>query len=472
MSYYLYTININFFPASIFKKLKKIPYQPIKNKLNSNTLSSLKINFNPSIRGFFYRKSLFDFKNLTNLFTLTSFKISRRVRDWRRQFITYKRIKVTRLGYQNNFQVWRFVSILRQKRRNFRWKIKRSKYKKFKFKNKSQRLKLNLYIKPRLIPHRIRKFNRVGSKQNTYRSPIQSCLPTPNPSSNPIKINIKKQDERSNINNRLRIINFWLGLSSILNIRLPNLFSGYLFTKKTTPNIVATRLTAATNLISYSPVEYTNLNMPRIKFNPGYMRLWRRFRSKFAQERGLNFRYQHRLTAYITKQARFFDMRFYSQKTISILSVFQNSRFVTNFNDFEYLLDNRLLFLNGGAVYNRHTLLVPGDFIQMIITYKFYIFKKYSSLYDYKKIAKYRFKWFKAPKKHKSRVLFKYNNDGWLKFYYGYMDLNLSKTFEYDWFTLAILYIKTPLLKDIDYVTRVWDSKFNAYRLYNWKYLT
>lgn len=91
----------------------------------------------------------------------------------------------------------------------------------------------------------------------------------------------------------------------------------------------------------------------------------------------------------------------------------------------------------------------------MVVTYKFYIYKKYSSLYDYKKIAKYRFKWFKTPKKHKSRILFKYNNDGWLKFYYGYMDLNLSKTFEYDWFTLAILYIKSPLIKDIDYITRV-----------------
>ena len=46
------------------------------------------------------------------------------------------------------------------------------------------------------------------------------------------------------------------------------------------------------------------IRIKRIRFKPGYPRLWREARADFNKMFGLNFRYQHRLTQHLLRYVR------------------------------------------------------------------------------------------------------------------------------------------------------------------------
>lgn len=127
---------------------------------------------------------------------------------------------------------------------------------------------------------------------------------------------------------------------------------------------------------NYIKDEY-NFNIKRIKFKPGYMSIWRDSRLTLKNTLALSFKYQHRLTNYLSKYNKFVKFKTYLILEMNIFNILLKTRFFLNETVCESFLKNNLIYLNGYTCNNPKIQLFVGDFIQLIINNKYYILYKW-----------------------------------------------------------------------------------------------
>ena len=213
----------------------------------------------------------------------------------------------------------------------------------------------------------------------------------------------------------------------------------------------------------------------RIKFKPGYSRIWRRARSSFKRIMFLKFKYQHRLTTYLHK----FERPHYSSnycKNVSLVSLHTllvRSRFAVDTFWGSELLSNDFVYLNSFLVTNPDTVLVKGDLLQLLVHVKYYIvFKWQKNLTIIKKarlqkFAKIKFK----PKTSRVGADRNYTYPDWiltLKF----LESDVPSYVELDYFTLSLFLIYNPFMVSHSYNYNEEIPVPRVSRLYNWKYIT
>lgn len=213
----------------------------------------------------------------------------------------------------------------------------------------------------------------------------------------------------------------------------------------------------------------------RIKFKPGYSRIWRRARSSFKRIMFLKFKYQHRLTNYLHKFERPYHSSNYC-KNISLVSLHTllvRSRFVVDTFWGSELLSNDFVYLNSFLVTNPDTALVKGDLLQLLVHIKYYItFKWQKNLTIIKKarlqkFAKIKFK----PKTSRVGADRNYTYPDWiltLKF----LESDVPSYVELDYFTLSLFLIYNPFMVSHSYNYNEEIPVPRVSRLYNWKYIT
>lgn len=119
------------------------------------------------------------------------------------------------------------------------------------------------------------------------------------------------------------------------------------------------------------------LRIKRIRFKPGYPRVWRSARASFNKIFNLNFRYQHRLTQYIS----FFVYKYPSLKTqfynLKLKVFLLSSRFAFDLTSSINLIHHSLVYVNGCKVVNPELLLFQGDAVQLVVNLKYYVVYKW-----------------------------------------------------------------------------------------------
>lgn len=217
----------------------------------------------------------------------------------------------------------------------------------------------------------------------------------------------------------------------------------------------------------------SNFNIKRIKFKPGYMSLWREVRDVLKTSLSLNFKYQYKLTNYLTKYNKFIKFKTFLFTEMKLINILIKSRLFSDYNLCYLFIKNNLIYLNGFICSNSNFQIFIGDFIQMIINIKYYIlfkwflnliFKKKNKL---RKIAKKKITPFRDfSEKKRSRVL-----PNWILFNKNLIE-DISKYIEVDYFTLSIIILYEPILwSDLNTYSLI-DQKFGIINLYNWKYIT
>ena len=87
----------------------------------------------------------------------------------------------------------------------------------------------------------------------------------------------------------------------------------------------------------------------------------------------LRFQYQHRLTRYFLKFYKIMRFRSFLTNEFSVLNILLKSHLVPD-NDFAALFVARgLVYINGVACLNRFFQVFLGDFVQIIVSIKYYI---------------------------------------------------------------------------------------------------
>jgi len=124
------------------------------------------------------------------------------------------------------------------------------------------------------------------------------------------------------------------------------------------------------------PEKATDFQVPqirRIRFKPGYSRIWRSARASLNQSLKLNLRYQYRLTVYLQN---FNKMNFNKMKKLMdlrLMFALTQTRFSTDPKTTLSLLDSSSVFINGNCVSNPQLLLFQGDVLQLAVNLKYYI---------------------------------------------------------------------------------------------------
>lgn len=217
----------------------------------------------------------------------------------------------------------------------------------------------------------------------------------------------------------------------------------------------------------------TNFSIKRVKFKPGYMIMWRNARQVLKQSIGVNFRYQHRLTRYLSKFKKFINFKFFVNIEMQLLNIIIRSRLVPDLLTGETIINNGIVYVNGYNCCNHFFQLYSGDFVQFIINIKYYILHRWMLNWVNKRRLRLRSKarskfvnYNQSEEKKRSYLL-----PDWVLFS-KYTNSDVSKFLEVDYLTLSIFVLYEPFLwNDINPYT-ILGTRFGIINLYNWKYIT
>ena len=214
-----------------------------------------------------------------------------------------------------------------------------------------------------------------------------------------------------------------------------------------------------------------DVSIERIRFKPGYQRLWRRFRLALAESLNIKYTYQQQLTKYLIKFSRKIFQRSYIVKENSLRNVMLYSRLVPDLATLKLMLNNSIVFLNHKLVGDWGIFIYKNDFIQFEVTIWFYIFSKWVLLWVrsrnsrfkrlvYKKSLAGRYRVMKQ-RKQKSRYTPK-----WI-FLIDFDFIDVKPFLEVDYMTLSFFVIY-DFRFFLFYRPEVFtENKLNIYRLYN-----
>lgn len=134
-----------------------------------------------------------------------------------------------------------------------------------------------------------------------------------------------------------------------------------------------------TQNISSGDFDTSELKISRIRFKPGYQRLWRNFRLAFAESINYRYTYQKQLTRYISKFFRRLNQNYLSQNENKISNILVYSKLVPDLKSFDLFFDNRMIYLNNNLLSTKLIYIYKNDFIQLEISNWYYIFYRWVS---------------------------------------------------------------------------------------------
>ena len=255
-----------------------------------------------------------------------------------------------------------------------------------------------------------------------------------------------------------------------------------LFTNSTTTPVYSTYLYATdkirlqnVKLRTQKESHINDLRIPRVKFKPGYQRLWRNFRLAFAESIDFKFIYQQQLTRHLTKFYRKLNQKYFNFNENSVINTIIYSRLVPDLATFTTFFENQFIFLNGVTLTNRTIFVYRNDFIQIEITNWYYIFFRWLRSYVLKRNLKFKSLVYKKSLAGKYKVMKQIKQRSnytpkWI-FTARYDFADIKPFLEVDFFTLSmfIIYDYNLLLYYAPGDFKV--TRYNLIRLYNWKYI-
>ena len=211
----------------------------------------------------------------------------------------------------------------------------------------------------------------------------------------------------------------------------------------------------------------------RIRFKPGYSRQWRFFRSDLKEFLGITTRYQYRLSILLERiyvkdrQVNELNLQ------LSLLPFTVQTQLVPDFWSAEEIFKANWLFINGWVCRNKNLTLLLNDFLQLIVSLKYYITIKWLLSWSVKnrfRVTKLNSKWSKKkPSFYGKSVRQRLPN--WL-FTLKYSFYDVPKYTEVDFFTLSSFVILPPGSTSNVTVDLNYKSQSKVFNLYNWKYIT
>jgi len=290
---------------------------------------------------------------------------------------------------------------------------------------------------------------------------------------------------------KLKLLSSFIDPINFLNhtVLHKNLFKNYLnpitglYSQPSGGTIAASHLrtdgrTHGDSLTTSRYTKYTNYvgssepHIKRIRFKPGYSRIWRNARTAINYSLGLHLRYQYRLTA---RLQRYSSIRTHAQMKLrnwSLLRLVLQTHFVYDLNTSLSMIQSNLIFINGLCSINPRMQLHLGDFVQIPVDLKYYVLHRW--LINFNLHNQLRLTKLSQSKNNKSRYDISkqksHHLPDWI-FGAGYRIMDIPKYLEVDYFTLSAFIILEPT-SELDFnPLQHLEDRTTILRMYNWKYI-
>jgi hypothetical protein len=217
--------------------------------------------------------------------------------------------------------------------------------------------------------------------------------------------------------------------------------------------------------------ENNDFNIKRVRFKPGYMNLWRDVRLVLKNSLSLNFRYQYKLTNFLIKYKKFINFKTFLSLEMKLVNILVKSRLFNDYNLTTIFIKNNLIYLNGILCNNQHLQIFVGDFIQIVVCFKYYIISKWFLNLNLKKKNKIKNVFKKKNSFYSDEKKKSYNMPKWILFNRNLFD-DCANYMEVDYFTLSSFILYEPFLWSDINPYNLLEQKFSIINLYNWKYIT
>jgi len=124
-----------------------------------------------------------------------------------------------------------------------------------------------------------------------------------------------------------------------------------------------------------STYDYVNRDprIRRIRFKPGYQRIWRHARSALLEIFCLKFQYQKRLTKHLVGQAGYSTPYRVNSLDATLERTLIFSRLVHNLPTSQSMVRDSFIFINTRMAQDAGLLVAPNDFIQVIVSLRYYL---------------------------------------------------------------------------------------------------
>ena len=224
-----------------------------------------------------------------------------------------------------------------------------------------------------------------------------------------------------------------------------------------------------------STVTYRELHMPRVRFKPGYQRLWRNFRLALADLVNFRYTYQRQLTRYLIKFSRKLTQSYYSFNENDVTRVVIYTRLIPDEATFNLFHTNNLIFLNNRLLHDPKSFIYKNDFLQLEITNWYYIFSRWLISATQKRNLRFKTLVFKKSLASRysamKQVKQKSNHTpSWITTVrHDFADI--KPFLEVDFFTLSAFCIYDYNIFTYYSPDDIRTVRFSIYRLYNWKYV-
>lgn len=215
------------------------------------------------------------------------------------------------------------------------------------------------------------------------------------------------------------------------------------------------------------------IRIRRIRFKPGYGRIWRAARKSIREILNIHAKYQYRLTPKL--QRLYFKVRQQSlpKRYLTLEYSLMASHLSSDMWSTSEMLSNYLVFLNGVSCVNVNTQLFLGDLVQLLVSLKFYIGLRWVrnwSVLRRNRVNKIFYRKNK-PATFNKNIRIVRTLPAWffdLRFTY----CAVPKYFELDFFTLSLFVVHDRVALEKGAPTRFLTRPHAILNMYNWKYIT
>jgi len=90
----------------------------------------------------------------------------------------------------------------------------------------------------------------------------------------------------------------------------------------------------------------------------------------------LKFKYQYKLTNYLSKYKKFINFKTFLINEFKLVNIIIQSKILLDEQIIQLFLNSNLIYLNGMNVFNKNIQIFVGDFIQLLVSLKYYILFK------------------------------------------------------------------------------------------------
>ena len=218
------------------------------------------------------------------------------------------------------------------------------------------------------------------------------------------------------------------------------------------------------------------LRLSRIRFKPGYQKLWRQARKALKVNLDLNYTYQKQLTKHITRYYKQVNRYLFSSSESSAQNIILYSLIVPDLTTLNNFFTKHFFYLNGSLLLDKKKLILANDFVQLIISNWYYITFKWLqnwTIVRNKKLKRLIYKKglaskYKLMKTKKTRS---YYTPTWIT-KTRYDNYDIKPYLEVDYLTLSFFVLYEPFLTMYYSPDNLPDLRLGVYRMYNWKYIT